>query len=249
MLALRGRDLVVCRPRVEEGEVVPARVPELAPRLADGLALVAEVEEELGGGGEEGDDGEDRSGAPGGGGGDDGAGVLRFEGEGGHFPSVGGECAGVVDGAEEPEGLEGGSDCSNRRSGTPIRPHIERYLLVSMSGLSIKSRSSKFCPKHFRLRILDVRLHRRISGSPETAIALNAPSVYSRKQTPLPSRPARPALCIAEDLVMSLVSRVSKPGNVISRNVGCMVLGQTYLHLLVVRGIASPCTSLCQLHT
>lgn len=77
--------------------------------------------------------------------------------------------------------------------------------------------------------MLDVRLQRRISGSAVCFIDSKACSVYRRKQTPLPysfelgktpsgqgltrtSRPARPARCIAEDFVISLVKSVSNPG-------------------------------------
>ena len=88
------------------------------------------------------------------------------------------------------------------------------HVLVSKSGLSMRSSSSRFWPRVLRLRMLAVRLHRRISGSPDIDMLLKASSVYRRKHTPLPSRPARPARCIADDLVMSLVNRISKPGGI-----------------------------------
>lgn len=100
----------------------------------------------------------------------------------------------------------------------------------SRSGLSIKSNSSISKPKHFNCKKLDVKLHRRISGSEESDIELKASSVYKRKQKPLPyaklkgrcsrlirnkrtSRPARPARCIADDLLISRTNNVSKPTN------------------------------------
>lgn len=56
MLALGRGDLSVRAQGVEDGEVIPTWVAELAPSLADGLALLADVEEDLGGGGEDGHD-------------------------------------------------------------------------------------------------------------------------------------------------------------------------------------------------
>ena len=51
------------------------------------------------------------------------------------------------------------------------------HLLVSVSGASMRSSSMRSWPRHRSCNMLDVRLHRSISGSPETAIELKASSV------------------------------------------------------------------------
>lgn len=58
--------------------------------------------------------------------------------------------------------------------------------LESKSGISIKSSVSRSWFKHLSWRMLDVRLHRMISGSGASAILLKASSVYNRKHIPIP---------------------------------------------------------------
>ena len=102
---------------------------------------------------------------------------------------------------------------------------------ASPSGWSIKSTSSMSRSRHFNSRMIAVKLHLRISGSNTGAIESKACFGNSRKQNPSPChrrqnfhllkrrsqtpRPARPARCIAEDLLMSRVNNVSTPTKVV----------------------------------
>jgi hypothetical protein len=45
---LRSSDLAICADGIQDGVVVPAPMLEFAPRFGYGIALLADVEEELG---------------------------------------------------------------------------------------------------------------------------------------------------------------------------------------------------------